>query len=83
MVKYVSIGLGSAVLTAKIAQQIDVPVALIPIRGVPPFVSAVAWHAGPHSPIAQSGIDIASRMAAGARNGAAVLATVSVAGGST
>jgi len=70
MVKYVSIGLGSAVLTPKIAGQIDVPVAMVPIRGVPPFVSAIAWHVSHHGPIAQSGIDIASRVAAISRNAA-------------
>ena len=74
-VTYVSIGLGSAILTPSIAGQIQVPVALIPIRGVLPFVSAVAWHTGPHTLIAERAIETAARLAKSAR--AASLSTTS------
>jgi LysR family transcriptional activator of glutamate synthase operon len=77
-VTYVSIGLGSAILTPSIARPIQVPVALTPIRGVLPFVSAVAWHRGPHTLIAQRAIETASRLAKSAR--AASLGTTSAQG---
>lgn len=66
-VTYVSLGLGVAMLTPSIVRQIGVPVALVPIRDLRPFVSAVVWRPGEHGKAVAGAISLASRIAATSR----------------
>ena len=66
-VTYVSLGLGVAMLTPSIVRQLNVPVALVPIRDLRPFVAAVAWKPGEHGKAVSGAISLASRIAAASR----------------